>query len=73
MNKEEFVPTQIKLDLDENFYYRLTTNWQGEGKSLDVVNEGEHSTQIQLADSAKVTGQCWRFKHLYSNHYKISC
>ena len=64
---------EIDLDIDPNFYYRLTTQWQGEGKSLDVVHDGEDSTQLKLADSGNFSGQYWRFKHKFSSLYQISC
>ena len=48
-----------------NTWYRLTTQWQGECKSLDIVNDGNNNQPI-LAK----TGALWRailenFTHWY--------
>jgi len=42
-----------------NEYYRLTTQWQGDGKSLDVVNNGINN-QLQLANTGNFSGQMWK-------------
>jgi hypothetical protein len=44
---------------DPNSYYRLTTNWQGECKSLDIVNDGNNNRPI-LAKSGDFSGQHWK-------------
>ena len=43
----------------QNGYHRLTTEWQGEGKSLDVVNDGENN-KLQLANTGNYSGQHWK-------------
>ena len=40
-------------------FYRLTTEWQGEGKSLDIVNDGKNNQPI-LAKTERVSGQSWK-------------
>jgi hypothetical protein len=45
---------------DAGFYYRLTTQFQGDGKSLDIVNEGENSKQPILAATGNYSGQLWK-------------
>lgn len=44
---------------DTTAYYRLTTLWQGECRSLDIINDGIHY-QVALRKSANVSGQFWR-------------
>jgi hypothetical protein len=44
---------------DPNGYYRFTTQWQGDGKSLDIVNDGKNN-QVILADTGNFSGQIWR-------------
>src|SRR5436853_332534 len=44
---------------DSTSYYRLTTQWQGDGKSLDVVNDGTNN-QLILANTANQSGQLWK-------------
>lgn len=58
-------------NIDTGYYYRLTTQWQGDGKSLDVVNDGTNN-KIQLAPTGNFTGQYWRFTSLGNGFYKMS-
>jgi hypothetical protein len=46
-------------------WYRLTNDYLGTSKSLDVVNDnGTHSSgKLQMAASGNYTGQFWRFVH----------
>jgi hypothetical protein len=44
---------------DASTFYRLTTEWQGECRSLDVINDGIND-QVALRKTADVTGQYWR-------------
>lgn len=41
-------------------WYRLTTYWQGDEKSLDIRNDGIN-THVWLADSGNYSGQLWKF------------
>lgn len=54
-----------------NGYYRLTTQWQGEGKSLDIINDGANN-KLQLASTANVSGQLWKFIPLGNNYYRLT-
>ena len=45
---------------DPRSYYRLTTQWRGTGKSLDVVNDGTNNNQLILADTGNYEGQFWK-------------
>lgn len=55
---------------DSNAYYRLTTQWQGEGKSLDVVNDGTNN-QVILANTAAVSGQMWKITRVGEDTYTL--
>jgi len=55
----------------ENGYYRLTNKWLGDGKSLDVVNDGTNS-KIQLAESKRVTGQAWKLTLVGDGYYRLT-
>ncbi|MCF7993580.1 MAG: RICIN domain-containing protein [Chromatiaceae bacterium] len=57
--------------IDANAYYRLTTQWQGEGKSLDVVNEGRNN-KLQLADTGNYSGQFWKFTPINDGYYRLT-
>lgn len=55
----------------ENGYYRLTTQWLGEGKSLDVINDGTNN-KLQLANTANASGQSWKFTPLGNGYYRLT-
>tara|TARA_R110002020_G_scaffold150446_3_gene327180 strand:+ start:5041 stop:5604 length:564 start_codon:yes stop_codon:yes gene_type:complete len=58
-------------ELDNGQYYRLTTQWQGDGKSLDVVNDGAND-QLILADTGDYSGQYWKFTWLGDGYYRLT-
>lgn len=55
----------------ENGYYRLTTQWQGEGKSLDVINDGTNN-KLHLTNTANVSGQFWKFTPVGNGYYRLT-
>lgn len=57
--------------IEPNVYYRLSSQWQGEGLSLDVVNDGKNN-QIQLAKTGEFSGQLWKFTPLPGGFYRIT-
>lgn len=63
--------TAPKLALDTNYYYRLTTQWQGDGKSLDIVNDQAKNTPA-LANSGNFSGQFWKLTPLGDGHYRLT-
>ncbi len=52
-------------------YYLLTTKWQGRGKALDVVNDGDNDKLI-LESVANVSGQAWKFTPLGDGYYRLT-
>ena len=56
---------------DTKSYYRLTTQWQGDGKSLDVVNDGKNN-QLILAMTDNVSGRSWRITPLGGGYYRLT-
>jgi len=58
-------------EFDNGIYYRLTTMWQGDGKSLDVVNDGINNKLI-LADTGNYSGQYWKLTKLDSGYYRLT-
>lgn len=58
-------------NIDPNAYYRLTTQWQGDGKSLDIINDGVNN-KIQLADTGNYSGQFWKFTPLGNGYYRMT-
>ena len=58
-------------ELDQNAYYRMTTKWQGTGKSLDVINDGKNNN-VHLAKSGGYTGQFWKFTSMGNGYYRMT-
>jgi len=53
-------------------YYRLTTQWTGTSKSLDIVNDGKKNNQLILANTDNVSGQMWKFTPLAGGYYRLT-
>ena len=58
--------------IDSNFYYRLSTKWQGPGRSLDIVNDGSNNNRPILANTGDFTGQMWRFTPVGDGYYRLT-
>lgn len=56
---------------DDNAFYRLTTQWQGDGKSLDILNDGKNNQPI-LTQTADVSGQMWKITKVGTDTYVLS-
>lgn len=52
-------------------YYRLTTQWLGNVKSLDVVNDGINN-KLQLANTSYASGQYWQITPLGDGYYRLT-
>jgi hypothetical protein len=55
----------------EDGYYRLTTQWLGEVKSLDVVNDGVNN-QLHLTNTGNFSGQFWKITALGNGYYRLT-
>jgi hypothetical protein len=58
--------------IDTGYYYQLTTLWQGDGRALDVVNDGVNN-QLHLAAAGNFSGQRWKFRALGNGYFKVNC
>lgn len=56
---------------DAGAYYRLTSEWQGECRSLDVIND-KTNDQVALGKAADVSGQHWRIVPLGDGYYRLT-
>ena len=54
-----------------NEYYRLTTQSQGAGRSLDVINDGRNN-KVHLAHTGHFTGQMWKITDLGNGYYRLT-
>ena len=58
--------------IDTGFYQRLTTQFQGDKKSLDVVNDANDNL-LQLATTGGYTGQFWWLHDDGEGYYRLTC
>lgn len=58
-------------DVDPNYYYRLTTMWQGDTKSLDVIKDGTNN-RLWITATASVTGQFWKLTPLSGGFFRLT-
>jgi hypothetical protein len=47
--------------IDQSFYYKLSTQFRGNGMKLDVFNGGPKNNLTRLESDQDVSGQFWRF------------
>ena len=59
-----------QINFTENAPYRLTTNWHGPGKSLDIINDGNNNKVI-LANSGNFSGQFWLINDEGNGFYRL--
>ncbi|MDM7923625.1 MAG: hypothetical protein QUS14_15105 [Pyrinomonadaceae bacterium] len=52
-------------------FYRITSDWLGSERSLEVVKGGEQY-QVRLGATANVTGQAWRLKPADDGCYRLT-
>lgn len=58
---------------DTGYYYRLTTQFRGDGMCLDVFNGGPMNNMTHLVQCANYSGQFWRFTGPDANgSYRLS-
>jgi hypothetical protein len=56
---------------DPGKYYRLTTQFLGEEKSLDVINDAQKD-KVKMADSGNYSGQHWKLQDLGNGYYRLT-
>jgi hypothetical protein len=59
------------IEIDPSASYRLTTQWLGDGKSLDILNDGTNN-HPWLADSGPYSGQYWNLTPLGNGYYRLT-
>jgi hypothetical protein len=64
-------PTSAQ-SIDENFYYKLSTQFRGNGMKLDVFNGGPKNNFTRLDSDQDVSGQFWRFVGNADGTFRLS-
>lgn len=54
-----------------NGYYRIINKLHGDGKSLDIVNDGTNN-KLQLAQTGQYTGQFWKITPLGNGYFRMT-
>lgn len=58
------------VELDPSYYYRLTNDYLGDGRSLDTYADRENHPF--MAESGGKTGQAWRLTPLGDGYYRLT-
>ena len=62
--------TEEQGRFDPNAWYRLTTQWQGDGKALDILNSGRQNQPV-LAQTTNASGQFWKITWIRDDLYTL--
>ncbi|QSQ27675.1 RICIN domain-containing protein [Pyxidicoccus parkwayensis] len=65
-------PPPVAAAFDACRYYRLTTLWQGEGMSLDILYDGKANNTPILAKTRDVDGQWWKLTPEANGFYRLT-
>jgi hypothetical protein len=58
--------------IDQGFYYKLSTQFRGNGMKLDVFNGGPRNNMTRLEPDQDVSGQFWRFAGNADGTFRLS-
>jgi Ricin-type beta-trefoil lectin domain len=58
--------------IQDGFYYKLSTQFRGDGMKLDVINGGSKNNLTRLEPNQDVTGQFWRITKAADGWYLLS-
>jgi hypothetical protein len=62
----------LAQSIDEGFYYKLSTQFRGDGMKLDVFNGGPKNNRTRLEPDQDVSGQFWRLVGNGDGTYRLS-
>ncbi|RKG52496.1 hypothetical protein D7X30_33345 [Corallococcus sp. AB011P] len=66
------IPPPVPAAFDARCYYRLTTLWQGEGMSLDILYDGKANNVPILARTGDYDGQRWKLTPEANGFYRLT-
>lgn len=59
--------------ISQHHYYRLSTQFRGDNRCLDIYNGGEYNNMTHLTRCRELSGQFWRLRHSdQDGYYKLS-
>src|SRR5215217_163383 len=62
----------VSAAFDARCYYRLTTLWQGEGMSLDILYDDKANNVPILARTGRLSGQMWKLTPEADGFYRLT-
>jgi hypothetical protein len=65
-------PQAAAQTIDQDFYYKLSTQFRGIERKLDVFNGGPKNNLTRLEPDQNVTGQFWRFRKNADGTFRLS-
>lgn len=65
-------PPPVFAPFDARCYYRLTTLWQGDGMSLDIIGDGKANNIPILARTGEYSGQLWKLTPEANGYYRLT-
>lgn len=66
------IPSPVSTPFDARCAYRLTTLWQGDGMSLDILYDGKANNAPILAKTGRYDGQMWRLTPEADGFYRLT-
>ena len=57
---------------DQDFYYYLSTKFEGDRRVLDILNDGKNNNQVILAKKGNYSGQLWKLTPAGNGYYRLS-
>jgi len=66
------IPQAAAQSIDQDFYYKLSTQFRGIERKLDVFNGGPKNNLTRLEPDQNVSGQFWRFRKNADGTFRLS-
>jgi hypothetical protein len=66
------IPQAAAQTIDQNFYYKLSTQFRGSEWKLDVFNGGPKNNLTRLEPDQNVSGQFWRFQQNADGTFRLT-
>ena|SRR5579872_3220542 len=66
------IPQATAQTIDQDFYYKLSTQFRGSAWELDVFNGGPKDNLTRLEPDQNVSGQFWRFQQNADGTFRLT-
>ncbi len=62
---------QLPTSFDPHKYYRITSQFTGEEKSLNIIDD-EQASKVNLDSTADIDGQAWKIVSLNNGYFRLT-